>query len=1061
MIYRYFTLFFSLIITFSLNAQDFILKQYRAADGLQTDMVKSINRDNHGFIWIGTDNGLVKYDGVSFREYPAATASQYVKDIIKTKTGRLLVLHDLGITEIKSTFQNTQFIPLLKGTTVISDTALWYPKSAFEDRQGNIWIAEPQSIVRVNPDLKTWKRFPFSEKDNSVSFVRSFNFIQLNDEELLISSYRGNYFIYRYDNESISSLKFNGQKHEIHVLRKINNQLFAGTNEGLYSIQIKGKDASYSNAYVKELITDIKAIDSTSLIICSENSFNYYMKFKKTGFEISPIEGSKLNTNQAFVWDGNIWLSTQKGIALLKKPNFRNIELDVPTMYVEVITSHPESDYVYMLGKEIAWRINKKTEKSERIFEMPGGYLLSASATAKGIWFSNAFDVLYYESGKIKKRIDLQPYGRFVFNVTIDKQGLIWIIQEASKGIKCFNPKTDELIHYDETKGLNFEVSAVQATEEGVYIAVTGDQSYLHFKPYGSKYFKNISHEKPSNYAYLLAEDIVIEDTIGWMASNYGILTHTKDTLIKEQIPGNDDNTVVRSIVKDNQYLLYGNQFGLYRYNYKTGNYSLFNEQTGLRANTINEEGILLTTNKLWIGTPFGLSVMNYDSTEYKQTSTPMILEMLVNGKLVSPFSSNIQISNNAYLEVKFSSLSFPASDIQYSYRISQLDKTWTKPSFKNTMKMAKLEMGHYVLEVKARKLGNYSWSEVRKLHFSVKPALYQSWVFYFVLLIIIAVFVMLSRYVTRRIMRKRQVALEKLVEERTAELEKHRNKLEEMVAERTSDLNNVNHELKATNDELHEKNVMISKQKETLENTLANLKDAQAKLIESEKMASLGILTAGISHEINNPLNFIMAGYLGLENFIDDAENIDLSGLEMHLESIKIGVDLATDIVQGLNQFSRSNEAFDEEIDMSAIIDNCLLMIDKNYLDEVEIVKDFTQNNYQLLGNIGKMHQVFLNIIVNAAQALNGEGQIKIKTYLQEKFLVVEVSDNGMGIPKENLKKIMEPFFTTKDPGEGTGLGLSITRRIVNEHKGTVDYESEQGKGTTVFVKLPVKPLN
>jgi signal transduction histidine kinase/ligand-binding sensor domain-containing protein len=1045
---------------FNLFAQDFIVKQYRATDGLQTDMVKSINRDSFGFIWIGTDNGLIKYDGITFHEYSKATSSQYIKDIIRTRNGKLIVLHDLGIAEIISTYQDVKFKPLLKGATVISDTALWYPKSAFEDNKGFVWIAEPQSVVRINQDFKNWERFHFTQEDNSVSFVRSFSFLQLNPNSILISSYRGNYFSYTYDNEVITPLSFKGGEHEIHVLKKIGDVMFVGTNNGLHRIIIEENVVSYSDPIVRGLITDIEVIDDKSIIVCSENGFNYHLKTEKKEYKVTPIQGSKLNTNQAFVWDENIWLSTQKGVALLKKPNFRDVKLDISTMYVENITSHPESDYVYMLGKEIAWRIHKETEQSERVLNVPGGYLLSADATSKGLWLSNAFEVIYIENGKVKHRINLQKYGRFVFNITIDHQGLVWIVQEASNGLKCFDPKTNELTIYDGSKGLDFEVSAVQATEKGVYIAVAGDHSYLHFKPYGSKYFKNVSYEKSSIFSDLLAEHIIIEDTIGWMASNYGILTHTKDTLLKESIPGNEVSAVVRCMAIDKQYLIYGNQFGLYRYNIKTGNYSLFNEQTGLRANTINEEGILLEKDKLWIGTPFGLSVMDYDTAKYKKTAIPVILEMIVNGKSVTPFSEDLLIPNRAYLEIIYSSLSFPSADIQYSYRIAQNGDDWSNPSFQNVMEIANLEMGDYVFEVKARKLGNYNWSEVQRLRFSVQPALYQSWYFYFILVLIVGVFAVLTLNITRRVMKKRQLVLEKLVEHRTVELEKHRTKLEEMVMERTSDLHSVNDKLKETNEELHEKNVLINKQKDELEKTIENLKDAQAKLIESEKMASLGILTAGISHEINNPLNFIMAGYLGLENYIEDAEGVDLSGLQVHLESIKTGVDRATDIVQGLNQFSRSNEAFDEECEINTIIDNCILMIDKNYLEQVEIIKDYTSDNYQLLGNIGKLHQVFLNLIVNAAQALKGKGQISITTFLQEGFMTVIVADNGMGIPKENLRKIMEPFFTTKNPGEGTGLGLSITRRIVNEHKGTVNFQSDEGKGTTVTIKLPAKPV-
>lgn len=1055
-------LLFLLINIFLLTAgltfsQDFLLRQYRTPDGLKTDMIKSVNRDSLGFIWIGTDNGLVKYDGISFTEYPHATSSQYIKDIVRTKSGRLLVIHDMGVVEIKSTPRKVEFIPLLHGNTILTDKALWYPKIAFEDTFGNLWIAEPQSIVKVDPDFKKWKRFYFEEKDNSVSFVRSFNFVQLNADSLLVSSFQGHYFIYNYNTDRISSLKYGGAKHEIHVLKKIDNQIFAGTNIGLYQVSLSNKSILYSNPIIQELITDIEKIDNKSMIICSENSFNYCMKKKANGYKIEPIESSKLNTNQAFVWDNNVWLSTQKGVALLKKPDFRQIKLDVSTIYSEAITGHPESPYVYLLGKEILWRINKKTEVSERIYSHSGGYLLSGYANEKGIWISDAFDLIYFENGKIKDRISLKDYGRFIFNVMIDKNGKVWLTQEATKGVKCYDPKSKKLTLYDEKMGLDFEVNDIKSSEKGVYIAVNDFKSYLLFKPYGSKYFKNISYDKPALLKNIIAEDIAITDSAIWMATNYGILKHGNDTLIVDHLPGNETGAAIRTVVIDNNYMWYGNQFGLYSCNLKTGNYNFYNEETGLSSNSINDEGILLDSDKLWVGTPFGLSVMDY-KTKNSKTPIPFIISMIVNGKSVNLENHDIHVAYNSFIEFNYTSLTYPSSDIQFSYRVPQINRKWSDLSFNGTHEFSGLKMGEYTFELKARKLGNYDWSDVRNFTFEVEPAIFESWIFYVLLFLIVVFFALVTRSITKRFMRKRQLVLEKIVEERTAELEHHKSKLEEMVVERTSDLNMVNKKLKSTNEELYTKNDLVSKQKEELENTLNNLKEAQSKLVESEKMASLGILTAGISHEINNPLNFIMAGYLGLENFMEETTNKELEKIQIHLESIKTGVDRATDIVRGLNQFARDNESYDEECNIEEIIDNCVLMVDKNYLDNIEIKKDFTSEKYLLLGNIGKLHQVFLNLMMNAAQAIKGQGQVLVSTNLNNSELHVSIADTGEGISKEHLRKIMDPFFTTKDPGKGTGLGLSITAKIVSEHNGSIKYISELGKGTTAMVTFPIK---
>ncbi|HNX89721.1 MAG TPA: ATP-binding protein [Paludibacteraceae bacterium] len=288
------------------------------------------------------------------------------------------------------------------------------------------------------------------------------------------------------------------------------------------------------------------------------------------------------------------------------------------------------------------------------------------------------------------------------------------------------------------------------------------------------------------------------------------------------------------------------------------------------------------------------------------------------------------------------------------------------------------------------------------------------------------------------------------------AELERHRNHLQELVVEKTRNLDLALKELNTTNLELSEKNDIINDQNAELKDALQHLKNTQSQLLQAEKMASLGILTAGVAHEINNPLNYILGGYTGLQNYFSE-NGIANERVSMLLENIKTGIDRSAAIVSGLNQFSRSRDKYDERCEIHSIIENCLVILNHQLKDRVEVIKDFTNEPFLLTGNVGKLHQVFLNILVNASQAIDERGRITIKTEKSGKWLHIDVSDTGSGISKENLPKITDPFFTTKDPGKGTGLGLSITFTIIREHKGSLEFESELNKGTTVRIKLPI----
>lgn len=287
-------------------------------------------------------------------------------------------------------------------------------------------------------------------------------------------------------------------------------------------------------------------------------------------------------------------------------------------------------------------------------------------------------------------------------------------------------------------------------------------------------------------------------------------------------------------------------------------------------------------------------------------------------------------------------------------------------------------------------------------------------------------------------------------------ELEKHRNNLEVLINIRTEDLKTTYERLKSTNKELSEKNEIIHEQNTELKATLQHLKQAQSQLIQAEKMASLGTLTAGIAHEINNPLNYIMGAYYNLTNIHKEntyKENTDKIGLI--LDSLRTGVERSSNIIKGLNQFSRSSRALDEKCNVHSIIDNCLNILYNKIKHRIKVNKQYYVSDIVVKGNVGDLHQVFINIILNAIDAIISEGTINILTKVENKNAIIAVTDTGEGISPENLNKITDPFFTTKAPGKGIGLGLSISYNIVSEHNGTMEFISELGKGTSVIIKL------
>ena len=288
----------------------------------------------------------------------------------------------------------------------------------------------------------------------------------------------------------------------------------------------------------------------------------------------------------------------------------------------------------------------------------------------------------------------------------------------------------------------------------------------------------------------------------------------------------------------------------------------------------------------------------------------------------------------------------------------------------------------------------------------------------------------------------------------RTAlQLQLYKEKLEDLVVERTNALKEANEELLLTNSSLFAKNEELSTAYERLANT-------QERMIQIEKMASLGLLATGVAHEINNPLNFIQGGLIGLQEYFKNNYDIYPKHIGDLLFAIEEGIKRSASIVESLGYFGKDWD--DQRIvkcNMHNVIDHCLTILQNQHEGRIKIVKKCEREILSINCNQGKLHQVFLNILVNAMQAIEGEinGEICIESKVQKGSLSIIISDNGYGMDQETLKNVTEPFFTTKPPGEATGLGMSIASNIIEEHHGNLFIESKLNKGTKVTVKLPL----
>jgi two-component system, NtrC family, sensor kinase len=231
-----------------------------------------------------------------------------------------------------------------------------------------------------------------------------------------------------------------------------------------------------------------------------------------------------------------------------------------------------------------------------------------------------------------------------------------------------------------------------------------------------------------------------------------------------------------------------------------------------------------------------------------------------------------------------------------------------------------------------------------------------------------------------------------------------------------------------------------------------------QEELVQSRKIAAVGTLTSGIAHELNNPINNIVLSAEVLREDFRELSQEEALGL---IQDIMGQAERAAEIVKGLLDFSRSERPEIEPLDIAGVVQDTLKLVRNQLsLSGIQAELDLPQDLPQVQGNRKSLQQVFLNLFINAIQAMLDGGSLTVRAYPTPdgQWLKVEVLDTGMGIAAEHLPHIFDPFYTTKEVGRGTGLGLSVTYGIVEKHGGHIEVESEQGKGSTFSVVLPVR---
>ncbi|MEQ9280210.1 MAG: ATP-binding protein [Balneola sp.] len=1004
--------FILFLIPSSLLSQFYPAETYSTSDGMPTNSVYSITQAENRVMWFITSKGVVTYDASEWFLFPDSLALPLTKQsyIQNDDSGRIWVA---GYNESGFTVQNYKE---KEWTKVITPDSWPNNRKAFSFRAAKkqIFLGLENQLFILNESHSEWRVKQIQSGSKTVTI----NDLVYLDDKLFITTNQGVYEFH--DGEIIESElnNFNLRSRNILTINKFQDAFyFLGLNwigkveDNRYSL-VSDELGIFSESDIKKYSLEI---DDRGRVFYSSYSRASVLN-EETGRWIPlKILGRQQNvlSNQIFVdQEKNYWVGDNRGLFKFNLLRFKNLNSNTGLIEDEV-----SSIYQTLDGK---------------------------------VLLANPRGINFYDKGEIKS-IDLRNrYPDFVTRVLDIEQTADESIYVALSQGGLISIKNGRIRDYD-SKTLNNLITAI-SVHNGELLVSSSNAVYI-FKDQKLELFgefhgiRNIVSLDDDKLAILSYQGLYISEgtntrfysstknslnstfDIEYWNGNYVVATQAGLGILKnEKIVDYEDISVPAipsySLMKDSGNNLWvGTNDGIFRVN--EDQTIQYNKKNGLIGNEINRNALIEDLDgDIWIGTDAGVSVFDHNE-DIEADYIPIIelkeLKTLSGTDFTDKSQKNINYNENS-IELKFRTISFFNEEaMNFRYKLEGFDEEWNSSSdiSKSPIRYTNLNPGSYTLLVQGQVEAG-PWSAPHQVGFVVEHPFYQTpWFISLVLLFIIVIAYSVYRM-------------------RVLFLIKQRATLKNLVSRRTEE---------------------IDMQNRNLKEAYSNLEEAHIKLVQTEKMAALGVLTAGVAHEINNPLNYIKAGKDIVKQIAKQTESSilieDKETFETVLSGIDLGVEKILNITRSLGSFSSTSDKLDSTVHLNKILDETLIILEHELRGRIKVIRRYESQDTYVVGNEGKLYQVFSNLVLNSIHAIEGKGEIIISTQVIGDDILISINDTGKGISEEVRKKIFDPFFTTKEQGKGTGLGLSIVYNIIKELNGDIEIDSAVDNGTTVKIKL------
>ncbi|MFW5705960.1 MAG: ligand-binding sensor domain-containing protein, partial [Bacteroidota bacterium] len=757
-------------------ARDFSIKTYTRENGLQNELVKAVAIDSIGFLWIGTDHGLFRYNGEEFTNYGKLLNSHYVKSLLYDRRGNLYFTTDMSFGKIVYSGREIIAQIIAEGSVTKTEGMLWYPKQLYEDQHGNIWFSDNTSVYRYQDG--SLNSYFMGDHNLTSGFARSFSFFEDDRGQLGMISQTGNFYRYNPVIDIVEPVENPHAFKNVSAVQPIGNRrMLIGFNDRLGEIAFD----DHGNVDNYRLISS--EIDA-SAFVGGEDGVYYSGSWSNGLWKIMPdgqgnyftkqVDELKIRggINQLLSNDKDLIVASDNGVAVMQQKMFTPLLQQFSSEYINDVAYDAKNRKIYVTDGNSVFQIDEETLEPMVVFSSPGPGLLQVLPDKDFVWVGDDAGFLHrILNGRVIQSFDLTRYGAAVYHLTLDPNSNLWICQDNHNGILMLTP--DGHIHsYGLPQGLVTRANfAANSPFSYIFVGATGASNFLYYFNLELNTFNNLSREIPFEFnGNLSINDLAFDDNgVMWLGSSHGLLRLRGNEITRPDLEEITGEEIKALAVDENNHIWFASSTGISKFD-GTGVVT-FDQSNGLPSKTANYRCLITDSqNRIWAGTLAGLSVSNHNEPPVK-TASPVLLSVTKSGVPLEDISIS-GFDNLGFIGFSFISPEYPSESLKYRVKVAGYDNAWRQMQGRNEFMLSDLPPGNYKLLVSAKQRGNYLWSDPMVYTFNIHRIWYQTWWAWtaFALLLLLVIY-QGAKWQSRRLENEKR-KLNKLVRERTEELE-------------------------------------------------------------------------------------------------------------------------------------------------------------------------------------------------------------------------------------------------------------------------------------------------